>query len=293
LTPVQELTGGTPTANLLTGLGVDEYFTRTDAGGVRNYFTDALGSTLALTDSSGSVQTQYTYEPYGAMSTTGSSTGNTLSYTGREADGTGLFFYRARYYDPRLQRFIAEDPLGFGAGDSNMYVYVGNSPISYFDPLGMTAMGGRNCSDEPDCFAQLKYRQVDDETAEQFGGTHSFWYVQDSSGAQFIISAGPIKNVGRLGMWVRGGNVADPQYVDNVSATVWWDSGLSPDNCAGVDAMVAAARKFPQGIVPYVPPTGPNSNSASRELGGIGGFIPPMPPGGAGWHTPIRPWWVK
>lgn len=57
LNPVQELSGGSVTANLLTGLGIDEYFTRTDSSGVRNYLTDALGSTAALTDGSAVVQT--------------------------------------------------------------------------------------------------------------------------------------------------------------------------------------------------------------------------------------------
>jgi uncharacterized caspase-like protein len=70
---VQELSGGTPTANLLTGLGVDEYFTRTDAAGVRNFLTDALGSTVALADGSGTVQTEYGYEPFGGTTTSGGS----------------------------------------------------------------------------------------------------------------------------------------------------------------------------------------------------------------------------
>ncbi|PYT90647.1 MAG: hypothetical protein DMG36_20330 [Acidobacteria bacterium] len=53
---VQELSGSTPTANLLTGR-VDEYFQRADSVGARNLLTDALGSTLALTDSAGALQT--------------------------------------------------------------------------------------------------------------------------------------------------------------------------------------------------------------------------------------------
>src|SRR6266705_4523582 len=48
--PVQELSGTTASANLLTG-GVDEYFQRTDLAGARSFLTDALDSTLALTDS--------------------------------------------------------------------------------------------------------------------------------------------------------------------------------------------------------------------------------------------------
>jgi RHS repeat-associated protein len=128
LNPAQELAGGTPTANLLTGLGIDEFFTRTDAAGVRNYLTDALGSSLALTDGSGVVQTEYTYEPFGGTVASGAATGNTLAFTGREADGTGLYYYRARYYDPRLQRLVSPDPIGVAGGDANLHVYAGNAP---------------------------------------------------------------------------------------------------------------------------------------------------------------------
>ena len=53
LNPVQEIQNGALSANLITGLGIDEYFQRTDSAGARNYVTDILGSTLALTDSSG------------------------------------------------------------------------------------------------------------------------------------------------------------------------------------------------------------------------------------------------
>ena len=60
--------------------------------------------------------------------------GHTLSP--REDDGTGLYYYRARYYSPDQKRFIAADPLGFGGGDSNFYAYVGNNPINFTDPTG-------------------------------------------------------------------------------------------------------------------------------------------------------------
>jgi RHS repeat-associated protein len=139
LNPVQELSGGTPTANLLTGLGIDEFFTRTDAAGLRNYLTDALGSSVALANGSGSVQTEYTYEPFGAMTASGASTGNTIAFTGREADGTGLHYYRARYYHPGAQRFVSEDPLGFGAGDVNLHQYVFADPTNLTDPTGEIA----------------------------------------------------------------------------------------------------------------------------------------------------------
>ena len=107
---VQELAGGTPTANLLNGPAIDEVLSRTDALGARGVLADALGSTIALTDATGAMLTQYTYEPFGAAAITGESNGNPSQFTGREADGTGLYYYRARYYDPTTQRFASEDP---------------------------------------------------------------------------------------------------------------------------------------------------------------------------------------
>ncbi|MBK9307386.1 MAG: RHS repeat-associated core domain-containing protein [Nitrospira sp.] len=141
LNPVQEKNGGTVTANLLTGLGINEFFTRTDSVGVRALLPDALGSTVALADSSGVLQTQYTYEPFGVTTQTGAASTNSYKYTGREDDGTGLYYYRARYYQPQFQRFIAEDPIGFLGGDVNLYGYVGNNPVLLRDPMGLLTLG--------------------------------------------------------------------------------------------------------------------------------------------------------
>jgi RHS repeat-associated protein len=120
---------------------MDQLFTRTDATGASHYLTDALGSTLGLTDASGNQSVQYTYEPFGATTSAGSSS-NTAQYGGHENDSTGLYYYRARYYSPRLQRFISEDPIEFGPGDTNLYAYVGNGPINWGDPLGLDRDGG-------------------------------------------------------------------------------------------------------------------------------------------------------
>src|SRR5262249_47223749 len=91
LNTVQELIGGSPSANIVAGLGIDEWFTRTDSVGAHHLLRDALGGTLALTDGSGAVQTEYTYEPFGKTSTSGAANGNGLQFTGRENDGTGLY----------------------------------------------------------------------------------------------------------------------------------------------------------------------------------------------------------
>jgi hypothetical protein len=68
LNPVQEPDGSNGViANLLTGLRIDEYFTRADSGGnVSTFIADALGSTVGLVGSAGSIATSYTYQPFGA-----------------------------------------------------------------------------------------------------------------------------------------------------------------------------------------------------------------------------------
>jgi RHS repeat-associated protein len=138
---VQE-SGTLPTANLLTG-GVDERFQRTSATETDDYLTDALGSTMELTGSTGATEGQYSYSPYGSQSAAGATTTNSYTYTGRETDGLGIDYYRARYYNPTTGRFLSEDPIGL-LGGINLYAYAGGNPINNNDPTGYAAPG-RNC----------------------------------------------------------------------------------------------------------------------------------------------------
>ena len=133
---VEEIVSGIPVATMLTG-SANELLTRTDASGTSSYLPDGLCSTLALIDSAGVLQTQYTYDPFGNTTTTGAATTNKNTYTGREDDGTGLYYLRNRYYSSGLQRFISEDPIEFTGGDANLYSYVLNNPILYTDPGGL------------------------------------------------------------------------------------------------------------------------------------------------------------
>jgi RHS repeat-associated protein len=100
----------------------------------------------------GTVLNHFVYDGFGTR--TGSTTAEfRYGYTGRELDAeTGLYYYRARYYDSKVGRFISEDPIGFSAGDTNLYRYVGNNSTNYTDPtgelafflplLGIMALGG-------------------------------------------------------------------------------------------------------------------------------------------------------
>jgi RHS repeat-associated protein len=130
-------TQGSSVVRTLAGLGIDSALARTDGSGTEMLLTDALGSTLALSDGAGAVQTEYTYDPYGTPTAAGASSANPTRFTGREWDGTGLQYSRARYYNPAIGRFISEDPIGFSGGDVNLYAYVGNSPLNATDPTGL------------------------------------------------------------------------------------------------------------------------------------------------------------
>jgi RHS repeat-associated protein len=74
--------------------------------------------------------------------TVSGSNSNPYQFTGRENDGTGLYYYRSRYYSATLQRFIAQDPAGFAGGDSNLYGYVQNGPTYSRDPSGQGLISG-------------------------------------------------------------------------------------------------------------------------------------------------------
>lgn len=126
----------------MTGLGIDELYARIDADGkVTTYLHDALGSAVGLADEDGSVRTRYSYGPFGATTVEGDDDPNPFAFTGRELDETGLYYYRARYYDPGTGRFLSEDPLGFAAGDPNLYTYTSNSPTNFTDPTGTQESG--------------------------------------------------------------------------------------------------------------------------------------------------------
>ena len=129
-----EIGGGAIGANYVRSLNIDEPFIRQSGSGNEFYHTDALGSSLALSNGQGAPATTYGYEPFGKTTVTGTSA-NPFQYTGRENDGTGLFYYRARYYYPKVHRFGSEDPIGFSGG-INTYVYVLDNPLKYSDPTG-------------------------------------------------------------------------------------------------------------------------------------------------------------
>ena len=111
------------------------------AGQTYYYQFNAHGDVVSLTDSSGSVVNSYTYDPWGSHLTSSETVKSPFRYAGYRFDeDTGLYYLRARYYGPEIGRFLTRDSW---AGDVslplslNPYIYVGENPVVYIDPLGL------------------------------------------------------------------------------------------------------------------------------------------------------------
>lgn len=139
-TPIVELDGTDAVrATYTLGPGLDDRLAQTTGAGTANYHRDHLGSTVALSDTTGKIATNFTYTPQGQTFqslTEGSQHRTDYRYAGLPEDaGTGLIHMRARYYAPKTARFISEDPLGVSAGP-NPYQYLWGNPIAGTDPQG-------------------------------------------------------------------------------------------------------------------------------------------------------------
>ncbi len=153
-------------ATYLHGPGIDEPIRMTRGGQDYYYHADGLGSITELTNSTGTVVQTYKYDSFGNIveqtpvlrsqtrkqfgEAGGDGITNPFTYTGREFDSeSGLLYYRARYYDSRIGRFLQEDPVGGSPQNPqtlNRYPYVFNNPLNFLDPKGLQA-----CNSDEEC----------------------------------------------------------------------------------------------------------------------------------------------
>jgi RHS repeat-associated protein len=134
-------------SNFTHGPGIDEPLIMKSSTSENYYYhADGLGSITALTNETGAIVETIEYQAYGkpvfkdgqGNTISRSALGNIYSYTSREYDAeTGLFYFRARYYNAEMGRFSQEDPIGFAGGDVNLYVYVENKPLVDTDSSGL------------------------------------------------------------------------------------------------------------------------------------------------------------
>jgi RHS repeat-associated protein len=123
------------------GDDMDEPLIRvTSAGVLTFYHADKMGSIVGVSNASGASANKNKFSPFGEITTLG---GTIFGFNGQRYDSeTGLYYYKNRYYSPKLGRFLQTDPIGYDGGDLNLYTYVGNSPTVYTDPLGLEPSDG-------------------------------------------------------------------------------------------------------------------------------------------------------
>ena len=141
---IQEINDkGHVTTNYIYGLSLDHPVSMTVGGETYYYLYDHLGSVIALTDESGKVTAEYEYDVWGNTVRQVGDIENPFRFTGREWDAeSGLYYYRVRYYDPIIGRFISRNPspgLLTNPQSFNKYTYTFNNPLSYVDPFGISA----------------------------------------------------------------------------------------------------------------------------------------------------------
>jgi RHS repeat-associated protein len=144
---------------------IDEPLAMLRSAATSYFHADGLGSVTSLSNAAGSIANTYTYDSFGKLTASTGSLVNPFRYTARESDTeTGLYYYRARYYDASTGRFLSEDAFGANSDDLNFYRYVHNSPIGYTDPHGYGRTYG--------CGARCKFRL---DKNDPFKGDHINW----------------------------------------------------------------------------------------------------------------------
>jgi len=110
------------------------------SGVAREVYADRQGSVIFVVDpASASVDAAYEYDSFGALTQVAGALQQPYGYTGREFDvESGLYYYRARTYDPATGMFLQSDPIGFEGGSLGLYTYVSNDPFGWGDPSGLS-----------------------------------------------------------------------------------------------------------------------------------------------------------
>ena len=256
--------------HLMSGLGV----TRTDptSGAAMTFLPDEADDVIALTDSVGAIQTQYSYGPFGEVLVAGASNSNPYQFAGMQNDGTGLYYDLTGYYAPTWGLGVEGGSVNSNAADAS-FVNISNLGGPTATVAGTGACDG--------CHAQLRVRPT-------VGEAHYYWWVKLQSGYETSIEGEPEKR-GHLGFsdW---GRVTVAEFYDP-NQSYFKDYPCSSDNCNKIDLMRHAEANFASRPNTYNLIVGPNSNSVARYLGtratdfAVPGWPPTEPPAAVGWSA--------
>jgi len=258
---------------------VDQHLARRDESGSVAYLSyDHLGSVTQVTNTAASTTSSRRYDSWGGFSA--GAGGLEYGFTGRERDSeSGLYYYRARYYDPAQGRFLSEDPLGISAGP-NRYAYAGDNPVNMVDPSGL--------------ITEVWCRPVHQPLAKAAGALHCFISISCPGMPPTLVSflGPPASPIHIVQNWQTNGTNNDVQEARNWKNIHRFPVTPCSPGCPLEHCVVNLANKLISTgwtLPNYSAALGPNSNSFANRLvlqcgGKVGGN--PGQQGAAGWSTP-------
>ena len=213
------------------------------AGATLFYHQDGLGTVTDLTDSTGATAKSYSYDAYGNIVDQTGTVEQPYTYTGREFDAeSGLYYYRARYYDPQIGRFLSQDPIGFFGG-INLYQYVEGNPARFNDPTGLlenftfelnnTPMSNLTC----ECGRSFPAFSGDADATNDPGATSIPDFGPIPKGSYYIVDRPSGGRLGRLREFISG---SDKWYA------LYRDDGVIDDN-SSVDGVTRGQYRLHSG----------------------------------------------
>ncbi|MFW5871344.1 MAG: RHS repeat-associated core domain-containing protein [Verrucomicrobiota bacterium] len=251
------------------GPGIDNLLAFTDhTGGETNTYyalTDHLGTVHSLVDETGAIVESYEYDAWGRVlgvydsdgtPINESAVGNNVLWQGREYSWkTGLYYFRARWYDPVTGRWLSKDPIGISGGLNQYQAFLSN-PVNYRDPFGLCAEDGYSLSQVEWAMGRTA-RRIAGNPAYGGAGTISSSLLDalqrggnttslGSSAVLFgdslhaLTTGAPIR-YGRYGMEVTGRSVRGPALAPQVARGVKVAGGVASVVGAGFDARDAGA----------------------------------------------------
>ena len=264
--------GGSLLAYYTQGAGLDQPLAMTGSGGTYFYHADGLGSITSLTDGSGQLAATYVYDSFGKVTASTGAIENPFQYTGRELDSeTGLYYYRARYYDPQVGRFLGEDPARFAGDKANFYTYVGNNSANHTDPTGLWSPAAHDAL----IWHALKDCGVPESQIESLQKDSRDWdsNAQDPSQANYHSMAQPYQSVadainGRNAIYIQEMGFANTAWAQGNMSGALYDLAIAIH--AMMD-MTSPAHMDSKGPIMWCGITGCNSSQdpSGRSKGNV------------------------